>query len=817
VISCDDEQGRAPCGAASAWAREALSPAELTLEPSWRYGGDLLDAAHAVVASAIDRVAPTSNGLRLTEHPRMTPSHEGAEVARRAAGPATRVRFWSGINERAEAQAVARDIEAALAAGEVKMEDVCVAAPRGDGRARAIAAALEERRVPYRVTGPGAFFQRPEVRDVIAWLRLLADPTDAAAAVRALSRPPVELRSVDLARCTTIARRRKLDMVSALEASLESPQIPPEARDRIREFLQLHRAAARAMGEMRADVFVRRLIERIGFRRHRLFAAHPEAAERLRNLSRLGELAAAWTRREPTGSNRDFVRYLAAVSEAGVPPVDEPGEPTADAVRIMSLERTKGLEFSRVYVVGLHAGAMPGPAPAGPPVVPTGVGAGRASHEDEQRRLLYVAMTRARDELVLSRPAATDVGEARPSPFYEDARAVLDATEQEHGEELFGPAEGLQATYRMIQDEVLEEAWRAGGKLREPRLDTYMDVTRAVARFLELVKLAGLIQGSSEEPAADALAAINELLDHAISPEQRTALHDSGLDAYLLDEEGAAKRRRELIEQRDEPSLEAFLPRRGEGLALSATDISLYRTCPLKYKFARVFGIPQETTINQRFGIVIHQVLERFHGSPSAETTGGAAGSQADEAGAGSLERLMGLFATAWRRSGFGESDDELQFREKAIDALHRYHAREVASGSHPRWVERKFDFRIGPHHLRGRVDRVDQLPSGGYELIDYKTGDPKPARELESDVQLAIYRLAAREAWRLEGAAGSYWYVLADEKVAVGGSPDDLERVEGVVLEVGEGILGQDFEPRPSPEICSWCDFRLICPASEA
>lgn len=808
VISCDDEQGRAPCGAASAWAREAFSPAELTLEPSWRYGGDLIDAAHAVVAPAMNRVAPSSNGLRLTEHPRVTPSREGAAVARRAAGPPTRVRFWSGINERAEAQAVARDIEAALAAGDVKMEHVCVAVPRGGGRARAIAAALEERRVPYRVTGPGAFFQRPEVRDVIAWLRLLADPTDAAAAVRALSRPPVELRSVDLARCTTIARRRKLDMVSALEASLESPQIPPEARDRIREFLQLHRAAARAMGEMRADVFVRRLIERIGFRRHRLFAAHPEAAERLRNLSRLGELAAAWTRREPTGSNRDFVRYLVAVSEAGVPPLDEPSEPTADAVRVMSLERAKGLEFSRVYVVGLHAGAVPGVAPPGPPVLPTGVGAGEPSHEDEQRRLLYVAMTRARDELVLSRPASTEGGDARPSPFYEDARAVLDATEQEHGEELFGPAEGLQATYRMIQDEVLEEAWRAGGKLREPRLDTYVDVTRAVARFLELVKLAGLIQGSSEEPAADALAAINDLLDHAISPEQRSALHDSGLDAYLLDEEGAAKRRRELIEQRDEPSLEAFLPRRGEGLALSATDITLYRTCPLKYKFARVFGIPQETTINQRFGIVIHQVLERFHGHQTAAE---------GEAEAGTLEHLMALFAAAWRRSGFGESDDELQFREKAIDALHRYHAREVASGSHPRWVERKFDFRIGPHHLRGRVDRVDQLPSGGYELIDYKTGDPKPVRELESDVQLAIYRLAAREAWRLEGAAGSYWYVLADEKVAVGGSPDDLERVEGVVLEVGEGILGQDFEPRPSPEICSWCDFRLICPASEA
>jgi DNA helicase-2/ATP-dependent DNA helicase PcrA len=784
VLSCDDEQGRAPCRAASAWLRRELSPREVVLEPTWRYGGDLMDAAHAVVA----------------------PAERGADVPRRAAGPATRVRFWSGINERAEAQAIARDIEAALATGEVKMAEVCVAVPKGGGRARAIGAALEERRVPYRLSGPGGFFQRPEVRDVIAWLRLLADPTDAAAAVRALTRPPVELRSVDLARCTTIARRRKLDMVSALEASLESPQIPPEARDRIREFLRLHRAAARAMGEMRADVFVRRLIERIGFRRHRLFAAHPEAAERLRNLSRLGEIAAAWTRREPTGSNRDFVRYVVAVSEAGVAPVDEPNDPMADAVRVMPLERTKGLEFSRVYVIGLHAGAVPGPAPAGPPVVPEGVGSGTPSHEDDARRLLYIAMTRATEELVLTRPAGTEAGAARPSPFYEDARAVLDAGEQEHGEELFGPAEGLQATYRMIQDEVLEEAWRAGGKLREPRLDTYVDVTRAVGRFLELVKLAGLIQGSSEEPVADSLAAINDLLNQAISPEQREALRDSGLDAYLLDEEGAAKRRRQLIAQRDEPSLEAFLPRRGEGLALSATDIELYRTCPLKYKFARVFGIPQETTINQRFGIVIHQVLERFHGQQAA-----------GEADAGSLERLMALFAVAWRRSGFGESDDELQFREKAIDALRRYHSREVASGSQPRWVERKFDFRIGPHHLRGRVDRVDELPGGGYELIDYKTGDPKPQSELESDVQLAIYRLAAREAWRLEGAAGSYWYVLADEKVAVGGSPDDLERVEGVVLEVGEGILGQDFEPRPSPEICSWCDFRLICPASEA
>ena len=73
--------------------------------------------------------------------------------------------------------------------------------------------------MPYRLAGAAAFFQRAEVRDLLAWLRLLVDPGDAGAVVRALARPPIELRAIDLARCTQIARRRKLDMVAALGAA----------------------------------------------------------------------------------------------------------------------------------------------------------------------------------------------------------------------------------------------------------------------------------------------------------------------------------------------------------------------------------------------------------------------------------------------------------------------------------------------------------------------------------------------------------------------------------------------------------------------
>ncbi len=698
-------------------------------------------------------------------------------------------------------------------------EQICVIVASGWRQGRLVAASLEERNVPFRYAGDASFFARPEVRDALAWLRMLADPFDAAAVVRALTRPPVDLRSADLARVTTIARRRKLDMVSALDAALESPQLRPEARDRIQAFLKLQRSAAKAMEAMRPDVFVRRLIERVGMRRHRLFAATPETAERLVNLSRLAEIAADWSRRVPRGSVRDFVRHIAAVAEAGEVGAEDADPPAPGSVMLAEPAQVKGLEFEAVYLLGLHAGSMR-LAPWEDRWVPEELASGLLPEAGDelvaarQRRLAYLAMTRAKRSVVLSWPTEADRETVSAAPFYEAARDGLGAAEEFQEEEVFGPAEGLHATYRMVRDEVLEASWRAGSALSEMRLDTAEDVNAAVARYLELIKLASLLQRPGQEAAREVLGAVNELLARVASPEQRAVLETSALDDYVLGEEQDRDRRRDAIAARREPSLEQFIPRRGDGLALSASDIGLYRTCPLKYKFARVFAIPQEPTINQRFGILIHNVLQNFHSEEMRARNGGG-----DSSGArpGSLDRLLGLLEAGWRRTGFGASDDELQYRDRAVAALARYHERHIRETPEPVWLERSFSFAIGDHHLRGRIDRVDKRPDGAYELIDYKTGEQSAASKLAEDLQLALYRLAAREAWQLEATQGAYWYVLADERIEVPPEPDDAERVERTVLEVAGGIEAQDFEPRPSYEICSWCDYRLICPASEA
>ena len=780
----------------------------VTLERSWRSPERVLAAADAVVAPVADRL--------------------GRDWHAATGGT---VRFWRATSERAQAQVAADAVERLLRDG-TPPRQVAILVPSVRREGGPVLAALEERAIPARLDGAGSFLERVEVRDVLAWLRLLLDPADATAVSRALARPPVELRAADLARALQLARRRRTDLVAGLAAAVESPGLAPEARDRLAAFLRLYRAALRALDVTPPDQWVHRLIEHLGLRRQQLFGAGADVVERLRDLARVGELAERHGRIAPHATARDFARWMVTIAEAGGDPEGKveaapfstggagtgEGEPddARAVVRVLPLEAAAELELDHVIVLGLQASRLGGWA-AG-----AADGGGRRLVDplpgelldrveppdrdcddaraalDEARRTLYVAMTRARSGVVLAYPARSPSGgEREPSPPVEDARRALRQEWEDHDERLFGPDDGLHASFLALRDALLRDVATIGARLGDLRMDTDLDVAHGVTRYLELVKVAALINRPDGQRVADALPAIDAALRQAATAQQKEILATSGLDDELLRDAGQAAERGA---GRGEPSLEPFLPLRDGGVVLSAGDLFTYRACPLRYKFGRVLRIPQPPTVAQRFGIVVHQVLERWHAQGGTE-----------------LGELQGLLQAGWRRSGLVGAAEERRLWGRAQDAMARYHARTTAETGSPIWLERGFEFRLGRHTLRGRVDRVDRHPDGSYELVDYKTGRPRTPAELREDVQLQLYAVAAEDAWGLrEPPRQSYHYVLDDEKVPVDAAGTERERITSTVAEVAEGVLAQEFEPTPSYATCAACDYRLTCPAAE-
>jgi DNA helicase-2/ATP-dependent DNA helicase PcrA len=345
----------------------------------------------------------------------------------RPGGPPVRHHHFDTVS--AEADAVAGMVETRLLAG-LRPRDVALLV-RSNGDADPFLRALNMKAIPHRFSGSRGLYAREEVRLLVAFLRVLANPDDSVSLFYLLASELYALPPPDLLRLNHYARRKTrplLEVVRGLPENEELAGVSGAAREGAARLLADLERAAGDLPRLRTGEVLYRFLQASGFLARLSKEASGEAEAKVKNIARFFETVKAYGDVAEHDRVPSFVAHLDLLREAGDDPAVAEADPDDDAVHVLTVHKAKGLEFPVVFLVGCAEQKFPVRRKADPLELPAelvreSLAAGDP-HMQEERRLFYVAMTRARDELVMT--SAADYGTARPRKVSRFAVEALD-------------------------------------------------------------------------------------------------------------------------------------------------------------------------------------------------------------------------------------------------------------------------------------------------------------------------------------------------------------------------------------------------------
>ncbi len=269
------------------------------------------------------------------------------------------------------------------------------------------------------------------------------------------------------------------------------------------------------------------------------------------------------------------------------------------------------------------------------------------------------------------------------------------------------------------------------------------------------------------------------------------------------------------------------------GMALSFSQLSTYRRCPKHYEYAVIKKVPRRISSGESFGSSIHNTLKRFGELEMNLSIKTEPANQlhlfVDEKQSAPANKTLDatLLATLWRECFIAEGYATRAERDACIlrgdNLLKQFFTwwqkekRTVIS------IESGFKLEIPPSHnqkpekeliLSGRFDRVERTDSG-LHIIDYKTGTPRSQTEIDADLQLSIYALAAADIWH-EPIAKLTMLFLGEESLVEMSTTRNQSQLNDALTAIRilhEGIARGDFHATPTREKCGYCPYREICP----
>lgn len=608
-----------------------------------------------------------------------------------------------------EAEEVAKETLRLVAQDEYKYSDIAILV-RANNHAEPFMRALSRHGIPYQFLGPGRLFKQPEVVDLISYLKVLYNFEDSVALYRILSMDYFDITPMEIARIGNYARRYNVSFFEAAEKI---------GGEKVREILEIIKKHLGLVKKETAGQLLYYFLADTGLLPKMLDPQSAEAQKRALNISKFFDKLKTYEVDHEDATVPAVVDWLELCSELGESPQAADFDWTSiNAVNLLTAHSAKGLEFPVVFLVNLVAQRFPTlqrreqiPIPEAliKEVLPVG-----DYHLEEERRLFYVGMTRAKEKLYFT--AADYYGEGK----------------------------------------------------REKRLSPFI--------FESL----GDRVVSSEQPRAN----INQL--------------------SFLDYEPKMK-----------PS--EALAKLGEVLHidyLSYSQIDTFRTCPLHYKLKYIYKVPTPPTPSQSFGTSMHATLKNFY-----EQVG---------RGAKPTERLLlDLLAASWVKEGYGSQTHERKFLEKGKDYLRGFLKEAFDPKVKTAALELPFIVPlvssiqppVSALKVGGKIDRVDKLPDGTIEIIDYKTGATIPTqKQVDENLQLSFYALAATSiptepfGKSPEKIKLSLYFLDNQEKISTVRTGKQLEEAKEEVFRVRDEIEKSEFKCSNHMFCQNKCEYSLFC-----
>ncbi|MGV4985646.1 DNA helicase PcrA [Streptomyces sp. NRAIS4] len=358
------------------------------------------------------------------------------------AGAGAQITGYVADTEHDEAQFVADEIDRLTDAGEARAGDVAVFY-RTNAQSRVFEEIFIRVGLPYKVVGGVRFYERKEVRDVLAYLRVLANPEDSVPLRRILNVPKRGIGERAEAMIDALAQREKISFPQALKRVDEAYGMAARSTNAVKRFNTL-------MEDLRtivesgagAATVLEAVLERTGYLAELQASTDPQDETRIENLQELAAVALEFEQERGEGEQgtlADFLEQVALVADSDqIPDEDEEG---SGVITLMTLHTAKGLEFPVVFLTGMEDGVFPHMRALG-----------QTKELEEERRLAYVGITRARERLYLTRSAMRS---AWGQPSYNPPSRFLDEIPAAHlewkrtgaaGPVSSGPASGIAAS-----------------------------------------------------------------------------------------------------------------------------------------------------------------------------------------------------------------------------------------------------------------------------------------------------------------------------------------------------------------------------------